>query len=141
MQDYIYLIAPAAGWLAAQAIKFAISLRKDGVGWNDLVQSGGMPSSHSAFMTSITTVIGLNIGVKSVFFGLAAAITAIVIYDSIGVRRATGENSVAIKELSNSMGKPLKTTIHLSKGHSIPEVVAGCILGVVLASILKAVLI
>jgi acid phosphatase family membrane protein YuiD len=67
MSDYIYIIAPICGWLVAQGIKFFLSLRKDGISWNDFVQSGGMPSSHTAFMVALLTVIGVNNGIQSLW--------------------------------------------------------------------------
>ena len=86
MDGTLYIVAPVAGWLVAQGIKFVLTLRKDGVTLTDAFQSGGMPSSHSAFMVALTTVIGLNEGFDSAIFGLSLAITAIVMYDARELR-------------------------------------------------------
>jgi len=111
MSDYVYLIAPVLGWAVAQSIKFTLSLRKDGINWNDALQSGGMPSSHAAFMVSICTVVALAIGLKSVEFGIVSAVTAIILYDSLGVRKTTGDQTKAIDELAKHNQKVLKTKI------------------------------
>jgi len=130
MKGYIYLIAPIVGWFLAQSLKFAFTLRKDGINWGDAIQSGGLPSSHAAFMVSITTVIGINYSIKSAIFGISAAITAIILYDAIGVRRATGEQTQAINELAKHDKKRLQTNIHNAKGHSFIEVMLGSLIGV-----------
>lgn len=129
MKNYIYLIAPVIGWLAAQGIKFILSLRKDGISWSDAMQSGGMPSSHTSFMVAICTVIGINVGVTSVEFAIVSAITAIIIYDAVGVRKTTGEQTSAIKELAKHNDKKLVTYISNAKGHSLSEVFVGSLVG------------
>ncbi|MEI6237460.1 MAG: divergent PAP2 family protein [Candidatus Saccharibacteria bacterium] len=129
MKNYIYLIAPVIGWLAAQGIKFILTLRKDGISWADALQSGGMPSSHTSFMVAISTVIGINLGVGSVEFAIIIAITAIIIYDAVGVRKATGEQTTAIRELAKHDNKKLSTYISNAKGHSLSEVVVGGLVG------------
>jgi len=135
MSDYVYLIAPVLGWAVAQSIKFSLSLRKDGINWNDALQSGGMPSSHAAFMVSICTVVLLVLGLTSVEFGVVAAITAIILYDSLGVRKTTGDQTKAIDELAKHNHKTLMTKITDSKGHDLKEVIAGIITGIVVGTV------
>jgi uncharacterized protein len=127
MKDFNYLIAPILGWLVAQAIKFGLTLRKDGISWSDAVQSGGMPSSHSSFMVALTTLIGLEQGIKSVVFAISFSVTAIIVYDSFGVRRTVGEQCDAIDNLCDK--NVTKPKIHISKGHTPAEVMFGCITG------------
>jgi len=124
------------GWMIAQAIKFFLSLRKDGINWKDFVQSGGMPSSHSSFMVSIATVVGISQGIKSAIFAIVASVTAIVIYDSLGVRRTTGDQTEAILELSK-YNRPTKVIIHNSRGHNIAEVIVGCLVGLLVGLVLQ----
>lgn len=120
----IYLV-PVVGWLIAQSIKYIIQLHKDGLQLRDLYASGGMPSSHTAFMASLTTYLGIIEGWSSSVFVLAAAVTAIIMYDAIGVRRAVGEQGRILRELS-------KKKFHNAMGHSPTEVAAGLLLGVVI---------
>lgn len=115
----------------AQGLKYALSLRKDGFLWSDFVQSGGMPSSHSALMVSLSTIIALENGFFSVSFGIAAALTGIIIYDAMGVRRTTGQQTEAIKELAKAQKVKLKTDITVSRGHTPIEAAAGSAVGVI----------
>jgi len=137
MKNYIYIIAPALGWLAAQAIKFILANRKDGINWGDFLQSGGFPSSHSAFMVALTTVVGINYGIKSVTFAVVAAVTAIILYDSFGVRQTTGNQTKAIFELAERSKIRLRSKIHISEGHTVMEVFSGCLLGILVGVILN----
>ena len=130
MQDYIFFIAPIAGWVLAQSIKILLDLRKDGVQLKDAVASGGMPSAHVAGIVALTTVIGRREGIESAIFGLAMAITVIIIYDAVGVRRATGENSEAILQLAKKMKLAGRTHVLVARGHTPMEVLGGVILGV-----------
>ncbi len=128
----IYFITPVTGWLCAQGAKFFLSLKDDGLSWSDLFASGGMPSSHSSLISSVTTVIGLSEGFDSAVFGLSLAFLGVVMYDAIGVRRATGMNSEAIKHLSKQAGVKNKINDdYLSHGHSPKEAAAGAALGIV----------
>jgi len=133
MSRYELLLAPAAGWAVAQGIKYAISLRKDGLQVSDLYASGGFPSSHTALMVSVTTLLGLRRGLDDALFALAILMTALIMYDAIGVRRSSGEQAVAIKELAQKSGKTLTTRMHGAKGHTPYEVMGGIVVGVVVA--------
>jgi hypothetical protein len=140
MKSYIYIIAPVIAWPVSQGIKFVLSLRKNGVEWSDLIQSGGMPSSHAAMMLAIMTVVGINQGLKSVAFGIILCMSAVVIYDSLGVRRTTGEQTDAVKELAGRTRKPLRTVIHNARGHNYLEVLAGGLVGLLVGLLLNAIL-
>jgi uncharacterized protein len=133
MADYIYLLTPVLGWLAAQGLKFLFSLRKDGITVSDVWQSGGMPSSHAAFMVSLSTVVLLSEGITSILFAITAAVTAIILYDAIGVRRTVGEQVDAIRELAKNT--KLKTEVHTARGHTPLEVAVGSLVGVVVGLI------
>jgi acid phosphatase family membrane protein YuiD len=133
MNEYAYVITPFIGWLVAQGLKFFLSLRQDGVKLSDSWQSGGMPSSHTTFMVSLTTIVGVGQGVTSVLFAISASVTAIVLYDAIGVRRTTGELVSAVEELAQK--QKVKTNIHKAKGHTPQEVAAGIVLGVIVGLI------
>ena len=55
-----------------------------------LVETGGMPSSHSALMTGTSAGIGWLHGFGDPLFALAAVVTFVILYDASGVRRAAG---------------------------------------------------
>lgn len=130
MKSYALLIIPFFGWVVAQGIKFGVSLRKDGMQLKDLYASGGFPSSHTAFVVSLATIIGFREGFTSTLFAIIAAVSAVIMYDAIGVRRSSGEQAAAIEELSRSAKIPLKTTIHVSRGHTPLEVIGGIAVGI-----------
>lgn len=126
---YALLIAPFAGWFAAQLLKFIFSLRKDGIRFSDAIQSGGMPSSHSAFMSSLAMALGLVEGIDSALFAVCVAITAIIMYDAVGVRRTTGEQTVAIRSLFKKTGAK-QPFVHDARGHTPAEAAAGMVVGI-----------
>jgi acid phosphatase family membrane protein YuiD len=100
-----------------------------------LVETGGMPSSHSALMTGTTAAIGWSDGFQSPLFALAAALSFIVLYDASGVRRAAGLIAQRVNSLPDRLWeppqgadpdrKPLKENL----GHTRSEVLVGSLLG------------
>ena len=102
-----------------------------------LVNTGGMPSSHSASVTAMTTSIGLIKGFDSVVFALAFCLSAVVMYDSAGVRRAAGKQAellnVMVEELLSEEHKFSKSKLKELLGHTPVEVLAGAIFGILVS--------
>lgn len=130
--QYKFLTIPFMAWVTAQALKVFfdfVSTRQ--IDFRRLVGSGGMPSSHSALVVSLTTVIGVSEGLESAAFGLATAFALVVMYDAAGVRRATGKQARVL----NRMFHHSKGEFHLEEelkeliGHTPVEVIAGALLG------------
>lgn len=137
----IYIMAPLFGWLVAHLIKFAIGLLASGGKQHSLdifVKAGGMPSSHSAVMIATLTVIGARQGVGSAIFGLAVAVTAIVIYDALNVRRATGEQGDVLRKLTAQA--KVDARFYTAHGHTLPEVIGGVATGLGVAYVLLQIL-
>ena len=137
--NYALWIALCA-WFVAQVLKiFTELIRKRRLDFGLLISSGGMPSSHSSFVTAVTTVIGLTEGFDSPIFALGAIVSMIVMYDASGVRRAAGNQAKVINDILASIEN---TGINLDKklkemlGHTPIEVAAGGTLGIVIALIL-----
>ncbi|GEK92124.1 divergent PAP2 family protein [Alkalibacterium kapii] len=63
------------------------------------ISTGGMPSSHSAGVTALITSLLIEYGVQSPFVAIAFTFGIIVIFDSMGVRRQSGEHGIIINEL------------------------------------------
>lgn len=93
-------------WAALSAIFFAqfikvplhyIALRK--IDWKLLTSTGGMPSSHSAAVTALTTAIALKEGLHSNLFAISAVFAVIVMFDATGVRRHAGEQATVLNKL------------------------------------------
>jgi len=131
----IYLIAIFVAWLGAHAAKYLVSyFGKEKRNFSSMFASGGMPSSHSATVMSLATVIGLKDGFYSGFFGIAALFALIVMYDATKVRFSSGEQGLAIHEIIKEQNSNIKLP-KISKGHTLLEVVIGAFLGVVIGMI------
>ena len=127
-----YLIAIAAAWVVAQGAKFLIeSVRKGGpINYKNLYSSGDMPSSHTATVIALMTVVGLKNGVESAVFGIATLFAAIVMYDAVMVRRSSGEQGKAIGELIKEQKSKVKIP-RAAKGHEPLEVAVGALVGII----------
>lgn len=137
MDDNLYILAPAAGWFVAQGLKFIFALGKNGFQYNDLISSGGMPSSHSATVASITTLIGLDQGFSTAIFGLSLTMLMIVAYDARGVRRSVELLNYSVNDLWKTTNKNKKSSdLTMAKGHSTPEVLAGIAVGIVVGFVI-----
>ncbi len=136
MENYRFLLAPVLAWLVAQGLKYLLTLRKDGAQLYDLVASGGMPSSHTATIVALSTAIFQETGGASPLFALSALVSFIVMYDAIGVRRTTGEQTQIIKKLSAKAGVSARP-LHGARGHQPLEVAAGAVLGVAIGILLS----
>ena len=98
-----------------------------------MTASGGMPSSHTAFVVSAATMIGKSEGCESGIFALAAVRALVVMYDAMNVRRAVGNIGQTLNQLIDSFNKTGKLNIENVKeilGHSPLQVAAGFVLGV-----------
>lgn len=99
-QFNVVLIAAAAAWLAAQIIKTILFLARYGrFNAERIIGAGGMPSSHSAFVCSLSIMTSRVHGVTSTEFALAMALALVVMYDACGVRRAAGQHAREINRL------------------------------------------
>jgi acid phosphatase family membrane protein YuiD len=141
---YKYLTIPFVSWAMAQALKFLIDLivRKK-IDYTRLFGSGGMPSSHSAFVVSLSTVIGIGTGFDSALFGVTLAFSLIVMYDAAGVRRAAGKQAKVLNRMFQHNRE--KGEFHLEEdlkeliGHTPVEVIAGALLGLAISVLLMVV--
>ena len=98
--------------------------------WNPrvLVETGGMPSSHSALLTGTTAALGWVQGFEGPLFALAAVLCFVVLYDASGVRRAAGLTAARVNEMGPD-AKPLKENL----GHTRLEVLIGALIGPLVA--------
>ena len=92
-------------------------------------QNGGMPSSHSATVASITVAIGLTTGFSSVFF-VSLVLSLIVISDAFGVRRNIGQQGEVINEILKQLKK---NPVRVVYGHSFFQVIIGTLWGAAVA--------
>ncbi len=125
-----YLIVFVSAWVIAQGAKYILEAHKDkNVSFKRVItESGGMPSSHSAVVIAVTTLIMFNEGINSALFGLAFTFAMIVIYDSMKVRYSTGIQSITInKIIENEKLKIPK--LRVVRGHTPLEVAVGSVIG------------
>lgn len=132
----IYITTAFSGWFAAQTIKILLNLilRREGkITPRYFFTSGGIPSVHASFVSSVVLVIGLVEGIDSPVFAVGLVLLGVVIYDAIGVRRATGENTQAIRSiLWQSQYKyydSQRLSSHLGRGHTAYQVFVGLLIG------------
>jgi len=103
-----------------------------------IISSGGMPSSHSAFVTAMATVVGIREGFSSSIFAVAAVISIVVMYDAAGVRRAAGKQAEVINKIVENIenqGVVLDKKLKEILGHSPVEVFMGAVLGIAIGLI------
>lgn len=127
-------------WFIAQLIKVILTLIKDKkIDFRRFVGSGGFPSSHASFVTSLATAVGLIDGFSSTEFAITIVLALVVMYDAAGVRRAAGQQARILNKIVEAWEhKDLSQTDKRLKellGHTPKEVFAGAILGIVIALI------
>lgn len=139
LQDYIYLITPFLAWLVAGITKFIINSIKAKQLAFGLVGYGGLPSNHSAIVSSIVFLIAFKEGIASPAFGVAITLAFIVLLDANSLRQQVGKHAKAINVLNqaNSTEKPLRERM----GHTRVEILAGIIVGGLVAYTLFTLLI
>ncbi|MCY0876689.1 MAG: divergent PAP2 family protein [Firmicutes bacterium] len=145
------IIAALASIVIAQVIKvpiFFFSQRK----WDfsKMFSTGGMPSSHSAAVCSLATVVGSEFGTGSTLFGACVVFGVIVMYDAAGIRRHAGEQAIVLNQLEEEIGRYIdrhfsgnemyQKKLKEMLGHQPIEVFMGAVLGIVLGVIAASVI-
>ncbi len=138
-----YLITGLGGWFWAQVLKTVIhAIINKKIVWERLVGDGGMPSGHSATVTSLALFTGLVDGFDSHAFAVAGILAVVVCHDAMGVRRETGKQAVLLNELVKAFEK-LVSDAQLPEeklkefvGHSPVQVVAGIAIGIINAVVM-----
>lgn len=136
MSDYKFLIIPFLVTLVSQFIKCLLDKERRGGIFTFLDLSGGMPSSHSAFVSSLTTCIFFKYGVKSPVFAMCLAFSLIILYDARMVRYESGKQAIVLNEIIKRDGIKKDFILKEKIGHTPTQVLCGTLLGVVLGSIL-----
>ncbi|CAN8291253.1 unnamed protein product [Cochlearia groenlandica] len=132
------LISAVTAFSIAQFIKLFTSWYRERR-WDlkQLVGSGGMPSSHSSTVTALAVAIGLQEGFGGSHFAIALILASVVMYDATGVRLHAGRQAEVLNQIVYELpaehplaeSKPLRELL----GHTHPQVVAGGMLGSVIA--------
>ena len=131
-----YALTSLSSWFIAQAIKVIINLcvtKK--LSWERMFGDGGMPSGHSATVSSLAIFTALRCGTGSFEFAVTAILAIIVCHDAMGVRQEAGKQAMVINDMVAQFEKLLKqdiVDIDLKElvGHTPLQVLAGITLGV-----------
>lgn len=134
-----YIYVPFLLWLFIQIYKVLYELVKTKkFNFKRLMGAGGMPSSHSAVVTSLATLIGKYEGVGTPIFAVATIMAFVVMYDACGVRRAAGKQAALLNKLVETPGL---TGVQVSEklvevlGHTPIQVFVGALIGIVVGLI------
>ena len=132
------LVCSMLGWFMASLAKVVILLvRERRLDLKKIFASGGMPSSHSATVSSLAAAVAKTEGINSTNFAISFIFAFIVMYDASGVRRAAGEQAKILNQLVGNLSdnKPvyLKKNLKEIIGHTPLEVVVGALLGILIA--------
>jgi acid phosphatase family membrane protein YuiD len=99
-----------------------------------------MPSSHAAGASCLAAAVGFAYGFNSVYFALAASFAIVVMFDAQGVRRATGRQARILNKITDDIywkGKIDEGRLRELVGHTPIEVIAGFLVGVLIALIAR----
>lgn len=134
------LLAGILSWFVAQVIKMILyAVINKELDMTRLMGDGGMPSAHSATVTAVAAMTGLLCGFGSPLFALACILAIIVMHDAMGVRLETGKQAKLLNEmvtLLEALGQPklsMEKKLKEFVGHTPSQVMAGMLLGIVVA--------
>lgn len=137
-----FLLVSLSSWFVAQVLKtilYALETKKLDI--TRLFGDGGMPSGHSATVTSLAVFSGLNFGFGSFQFAATAILAIVVCHDAMGVRLETGKQAVKINEILEAFellapNKISEANLKEFVGHTPIQVLAGILLGIVNACVM-----
>lgn len=131
-----FLITGVSSWFVAQVLKTIIhAIINKKLVLERMVGDGGMPSGHSATVTSLAVISGLSFGFGSFQFAVAALLATIVCHDAMGVRLETGKQAVLLNELAKAFEALTSEDLPEVKlkefvGHTPIQVLAGILIGI-----------
>ncbi len=134
-----WLWVPVITWFLVQIFKVIRELLRDKkVNVKRIYGAGGMPSAHTACVTSLATAVGMTEGFGSPIFAISTIFAFVVMYDAAGVRRACGKQARVLNQIIASEGKNINIQEKLVEflGHTPIEVFVGALTGITLGSLL-----
>ena len=132
MFEYLYLMTPFVAWFVAGVSKFLINSIKAKKLAFGLVGYGGLPSNHSAIVSSMVFLIALKEGIAHPAFGVAITLAFIVLLDAKSLRQQVGKHAKAINQLTEHL-EHNKTPLRERIGHTPIELLAGVVVGGIVA--------
>ena len=130
-----YIYVPLMLWFVIQLYKLIYDLcTTKKFNFKRIMGAGGIPSSHSAVVTSLATLVGKYKGVDSAIFAIALIMACVVMYDACGVRRAAGKQAKVLNEIVNTPGLSnieVQGKLQEALGHTPTQVFVGAIIGII----------
>lgn len=130
-----YIYVPIILWFCIQSFKLIYDLcTTKKINFKRIIGAGGMPSSHSAIVIALATLIGKNLGVDSPIFAVTLIFAFIVMYDACGVRRAAGKQAKVLNEIVNTRGLSnlqVQEKLQEALGHTPIQVFVGALIGLI----------
>jgi len=127
--DLSYLITPFFAWLIAGCSKFAInSIKAKQLAFGQ-IGYGGLPSNHSAIVSSAVALVGFSEGIDHPAFGVGIALAFVVMLDANSLRQKVGLQAAAINRLNAVSGEACEV-LRERMGHTKVEIIAGVVVGV-----------
>lgn len=129
------LLAAIASMMAAQLLKpflFLITDRR--LEWRRALDTGGMPSSHTSLVTTLTMVIGAQEGLDSSMFAVALVFSGYFVFEATGLRQEVGQQARILNEMVEEFVQKHDVTFDERRlrelvGHTWPEVIGGIVVG------------
>lgn len=135
-----YIYVPFLLWFFIQVFKVIYDLvTTKKFNFKRIMGAGGMPSSHSAIVVGLATLIGKDVGVDTPIFALSLILAFVVMYDAAGVRRAAGKQAALLNKIVETPGL---TGMQVSErlvevlGHTPTQVIVGALIGFVAGMVL-----
>lgn len=138
IMDFSYALTPFLAWLVAGVSKFIINTIKAKQLALDLIGYGGLPSNHSAIVSSMAALIALKEGIGHPAFGVVITLAFIVILDANNLRRQVGKHAVVINKLA--AGASDHPALRERMGHTRLEIAAGIVVGIAVATAVNTIL-
>ena len=137
--EYRYILVPFLTWFFIQVFKVIWDLATTKkFNFKRILGAGGMPSSHSAVVIALATMIGRSQGTGSPEFALSIIFALVVMYDAAGVRREAGKQAHLLNEIVNTPGLTnvqVKEKLVEALGHTPVQVLAGALVGFIVGMI------
>lgn len=134
-----FLIVPVLTWFCIQVFKVIwdlVTTKK--FNFKRILGAGGMPSSHTAIVVSLSIMIGREFGFDSPIYALSTIFAFVVMYDAAGVRRAAGKQARLLNKIVETPGlSDIEVQERLVEvlGHTPFQVIVGAIIGIIVGAI------
>lgn len=137
------IIAPILTMIAVQTIKLATDGIKGNLNFKNILTTyGGMPSSHSAFVAALTTMVAYKEGVDTVAFSISVVFSLLVITDAMQLRKHIDQQGQAISKIISRLTTDEQKSLPQFKAkieHTLPQILVGALLGFIIASLVNLV--